>query len=276
MEYEAARESGRDFGYETDLLRILERYVTDCDHKIAQCQRRLEEDNAQTIDKSIDQTAEITTKIEETMVKAEKLGEEGKVQESMALMTEVENLRKQKEAIQANAVLAAAPSLAAGGRGVPRGNNQQKLRVCDVCAAYLSITDTDRRLADHFAGRTHLGYRQIRDKYNELKQKLYGVPPSRGLPGAGEPPRGDSHGPDRRGDSHQDDRDRRGDSRDRRGDSHSHSHSHSDHHHDDRDRRGDSRDRRDRDDRGERDADRRRDRERRDRDRSRSPERRSR
>ncbi|KAJ4461207.1 putative RNA-binding protein Luc7 2 [Paratrimastix pyriformis] len=175
MEYEAARESGRDFGYETDLLRILERYVTDCDHKIAQCQRRLEEDNAQTIDKSIDQTAEITTKIEETMVKAEKLGEEGKVQESMALMTEVENLRKQKEAIQANAVLAAAPSLAAGGRGVPRGNNQQKLRVCDVCAAYLSITDTDRRLADHFAGRTHLGYRQIRDKYNELKTRWHGI-----------------------------------------------------------------------------------------------------
>ena len=32
-------------------------------------------------------------------------------------------------------------------------SGHQKLRVCDVCGAYLSILDSDRRLADHFGGR---------------------------------------------------------------------------------------------------------------------------
>ena len=32
-------------------------------------------------------------------------------------------------------------------------DSRQKLRVCDVCAAMLSVTDSDRRLADHFAGK---------------------------------------------------------------------------------------------------------------------------
>ena len=30
---------------------------------------------------------------------------------------------------------------------------QQKLRVCDVCSAYLGLHDNDTRLADHFAGK---------------------------------------------------------------------------------------------------------------------------
>lgn len=46
---------------------------------------------------------------------------------------------------------------------------QQRLRVCDVCGAMLSLHDSDRRLADHFGGRLHLGYLQIREKLNELR-----------------------------------------------------------------------------------------------------------
>ena len=34
----------------------------------------------------------------------------------------------------------------------PSGS-QSKLQVCDVCGAYLSRLDNDRRLADHFAGK---------------------------------------------------------------------------------------------------------------------------
>ena len=32
----------------------------------------------------------------------------------------------------------------------------QKLQACETCAAYLSKTDNDRRLADHFAGRVSI------------------------------------------------------------------------------------------------------------------------
>ena len=41
---------------------------------------------------------------------------------------------------------------------------QQKLRVCEVCSAYLGIHDNDRRLADHFGGKLHLGFIKIREK----------------------------------------------------------------------------------------------------------------
>ncbi|KAE8888938.1 hypothetical protein PF005_g19192 [Phytophthora fragariae] len=47
----------------------------------------------------------------------------------------------------------------------------QKLRVCDVCGAFLSIFDSERRLADHFGGKVHVGYVQIRRKLKELTDK---------------------------------------------------------------------------------------------------------
>ena len=39
---------------------------------------------------------------------------------------------------------------------------QQKLRVCEVCSAYLGIHDNDRRLADHFGGKLHLGFIKVK------------------------------------------------------------------------------------------------------------------
>ena len=51
---------------------------------------------------------------------------------------------------------------------------QQKLRVCEVCGAYLGIHDNDRRLADHFGGKLHLGFITIRTKLDELKVSAAG------------------------------------------------------------------------------------------------------
>lgn len=47
---------------------------------------------------------------------------------------------------------------------------QQKLRVCEVCSAYLGIHDNDRRLADHFGGKLHLGFIKIREKLADLEK----------------------------------------------------------------------------------------------------------
>lgn len=46
---------------------------------------------------------------------------------------------------------------------------QQKLRVCEVCSAYLGLHDNDRRLADHFGGKLHLGFIEIREKLERLR-----------------------------------------------------------------------------------------------------------
>jgi hypothetical protein len=59
-------------------------------------------------------------------------------------------------------------------------SGHQKLQVCDVCGAYLSRLDNDRRLADHFYGKMHLGYAQMRAKYENLQKELKGrAPPPR-------------------------------------------------------------------------------------------------
>lgn len=52
---------------------------------------------------------------------------------------------------------------------------QQKLRVCEVCSAYLGLHDNDRRLADHFGGKLHLGFIEIREKLEELRVNHFSV-----------------------------------------------------------------------------------------------------
>lgn len=49
---------------------------------------------------------------------------------------------------------------------------QQKLRVCEVCSAYLGLHDNDRRLADHFGGKLHLGFIEIREKLEKLRVRM--------------------------------------------------------------------------------------------------------
>jgi len=90
-------------------------------------------------------------------------------------------------------------------------SGHQKLRVCDVCGAYLSVLDSDRRLADHFGGKMHLGYHELRNmltKFREEreKRKTQAAPPPAPSSG-GSTGRGGDHRSSR--DDHRDrDRDR--------------------------------------------------------------------
>ena len=73
-------------------------------------------------------------------------------------------------------------------------SGHQKLQVCDVCGAYLSRLDNDRRLADHFYGKMHLGYAQMRKTADALQKDLKGrAPPSSRHDDSGPPGRGDGH-----------------------------------------------------------------------------------
>ncbi|CRK22794.1 hypothetical protein BN1708_017971, partial [Verticillium longisporum] len=53
-------------------------------------------------------------------------------------------------------------------------SGHQKLQVCDVCGAYLSRLDNDRRLADHFYGKMHLGYAQMRKTFDAFPKEMRG------------------------------------------------------------------------------------------------------
>ncbi|KAK9292905.1 hypothetical protein L1049_020886 [Liquidambar formosana] len=100
--------------------------------------------------------------INEKLKKAEDLGEQGMVDEAQKAMEEAEALKKL--ATRQEPVLDSSKYTAADVR-----ITDQKLRVCDICGAFLSVYDSDRRLADHFGGKLHLGYMQIREKLAELQ-----------------------------------------------------------------------------------------------------------
>lgn len=46
----------------------------------------------------------------------------------------------------------------------------QVLRVCEVCGSLLSARES-KRLEDHYAGKLHMGYKAIREKLEELKNR---------------------------------------------------------------------------------------------------------
>ncbi|XP_047329310.1 luc7-like protein [Impatiens glandulifera] len=102
--------------------------------------------------------------INERLKKAEDLGEQGMVDEAQKALEEAEALKKlaaRQEPVHDTSKYTA----------VDVRITDQKLRVCDICGAFLSVYDSDRRLADHFGGKLHLGYMQIRDKLAELKEE---------------------------------------------------------------------------------------------------------
>ncbi|KAK9735825.1 hypothetical protein RND81_04G230900 [Saponaria officinalis] len=102
--------------------------------------------------------------INEKLKKAEDLGEQGMVDEAQKVMEEAEALKKLAVLPRPEPVGDPAKFTAADVR-----ITDQKLRVCDICGAFLSVYDSDRRLADHFGGKLHLGYMQIREKLAELQ-----------------------------------------------------------------------------------------------------------
>ncbi|KAL6278995.1 hypothetical protein ACE6H2_022596 [Prunus campanulata] len=102
--------------------------------------------------------------INEKLKKAEDLGEQGMVDEAQKALEEAEALKKlparQEPILDSSKYTAADVRI-----------TDQKLRVCDICGAFLSVYDSDRRLADHFGGKLHLGYMQIREKLAELQEE---------------------------------------------------------------------------------------------------------
>lgn len=143
----------------------LQNFIADCDRRTEQAKQRLaetQEELSAEVAAKANSVHVLAEEIGKKLAKAEQLGEEGFVEESMKLMGEIDELRKKKnEAEQEYRNSMPASSY-----------QQQKLRVCEVCSAYLGIHDNDRRLADHFGGKLHLGFIKIREKLAELEKTV--------------------------------------------------------------------------------------------------------
>ncbi|XP_029102392.1 putative RNA-binding protein Luc7-like 1 isoform X3 [Scleropages formosus] len=163
-DYEIASKE-RDLFFELDAVDHLESFIADCDRRTELAKKRLaetqEEISAEVAAKA-EKVHELNEEIGKLLAKAEQLGAEGNVDEAQKVLQEVEKVRSRKRDAEEEYR-----------NSMPASSfQQQKLRVCEVCSAYLGLHDNDRRLADHFGGKLHLGFIQIREKLEQLKKTV--------------------------------------------------------------------------------------------------------
>ncbi|XP_031640592.1 putative RNA-binding protein Luc7-like 2 isoform X1 [Contarinia nasturtii] len=161
-DYEKAAKH-KDYYYDIDAMEHLQAFIADCDRRTDAAKKRLAETQEElTAEVAVKANAvhQLAEEIGKKLAKAESLGEAGEVEESIQLMAEIDELRAKKVAAEQEYRSSMPAS----------SYQQQKLRVCEVCSAYLGIHDNDIRLADHFGGKLHLGFMAIRDKLSELEK----------------------------------------------------------------------------------------------------------
>ncbi|GAA5968296.1 hypothetical protein JCM11641_003800 [Rhodosporidiobolus odoratus] len=150
--------------FKANYEQVIHQFVGECDRRIAAAHRRLEktpEENNRTT-ALMREVGELEGAYQAAMAEVEQLGSQGKVEESMTQLTKAEALKAEKQEKETELQHITDTAGASG---------HQKLRVCDICGAYLSILDSDRRLADHFGGKMHLGYHQLRQLMDEWRER---------------------------------------------------------------------------------------------------------
>ncbi|MCJ1400582.1 splicing factor [Xylographa trunciseda] len=216
-EYDASADKSK-YGFEYDYMRDMQKYIDACNHRIDGAQQRLEKTPDEIRQTNVlvrtlppttttlpshfpfphtarsspsphshqltlpspqlKQISDLSRTINTGLLEISVLGESGSV---ATAYTEFYKVRTAKAAKEEKERELRSLSDTSG----PSGH--QKLQVCDVCGAYLSRLDNDRRLADHFYGKMHLGYAQMRKTWEGLQKELKGrAPPNRDEgPGAG-------------------------------------------------------------------------------------------
>ncbi|XP_053552781.1 putative RNA-binding protein Luc7-like 1 [Bombina bombina] len=161
-DYEIASKD-KDLFFELDAMDHLESFIAECDRRTDIAKKRLsdtqEEISAEVAAKA-EKVHELNEEIGKLLAKAEQLGAEGNVDESQRILMEMEKVKARKR--EAEDELR---------NSMPASSfQQQKLRVCEVCSAYLGLHDNDRRLADHFGGLTKpLDISLVWNKYNPMQ-----------------------------------------------------------------------------------------------------------
>jgi hypothetical protein len=165
-EYENASSSEKaKWGFEYDYMRDLQKYIDECNRRIDVAQRRLEKtpDEIRQTNALLKQISDLSKSIETGLLEIQVLGEQSEVSRAY------EEFFRIRQAMQTKSDKERELKALSDTSG-PSGH--QKLQVCDVCGAYLSRLDNDRRLADHFYGKMHLGYAQMRKTYDAFPKEL--------------------------------------------------------------------------------------------------------
>ncbi|XP_072345330.1 putative RNA-binding protein Luc7-like 1 [Scyliorhinus torazame] len=152
----------RDYLFEKEAMDVLEEFLDDCDRKAQQDKNKLvlvQRSFSTEIIAKVEKVQMLNEDIGKLLARAEVLGSNGILDQSQRVLEEVDRLtqlKKESEQEYRNNI----PTCSL---------QQQKLRVCDVCGAYLGLQEKDKRLADHFRGRLHMGFMEIRGKLQQVK-----------------------------------------------------------------------------------------------------------
>ncbi|KAF7916452.1 uncharacterized protein EAE98_008366 [Botrytis deweyae] len=167
----AAPPQKQKWGFEYDYMRDLQKYIDECNRRIDVAQRRLEKtpDEIRQTNALLKQISDLSKSIESGLLEIQILGEQSEVSRAY------EEFFRIRQAMQTKAEKEKELKALSDTSG-PSGH--QKLQVCDVCGAYLSRLDNDRRLADHFYGKMHLGYAQMRKTYDAFPKEMKRSRPS--------------------------------------------------------------------------------------------------
>eukprot|EP00055_Hartaetosiga_balthica_P007602 m.26380 g.26380 ORF g.26380 m.26380 type:complete len:247 (+) comp5853_c0_seq1:162-902(+) len=136
--YAEELKEGKSLRYEDELYDVLSEMMETADMAIVQKQKRLEEESPLDREAAIkmSQVQALIEEIGKKLVEAESFGEDGKVEESLKVMKELEELKERRKELETELNSTASVQLL---------QHQQRLQICDVCGCHLSTQDNDRR-----------------------------------------------------------------------------------------------------------------------------------
>ncbi|KAK4031311.1 hypothetical protein C8A01DRAFT_21452 [Parachaetomium inaequale] len=157
----------KKYGFEYDYLRDLQTRIESCNRNIDTLQRRLEKtpDEVRQTNALLKSISDLGSTVANGLLEVEILAESGEVARAYDEYYKVRHAQAAKAERERELKALSETSGPSG---------HQKLQVCDVCGAYLSRLDNDRRLADHFFGKMHLGFAQMRKAYDAFPKEMRG------------------------------------------------------------------------------------------------------
>lgn len=164
-EYRTKKKSETFPEFEYEYYKTLQKYLKGLDRTISMALKRLEHTPEEKA-----KIAKLTKELDNLDTKIGLM-----TQEIGFLIDAKENTKCVFESVKLYDLCKERERLAESARNVAENvgqSSQQKLQVCEVCGAYLSRLDSDRRLADHLIGKIHLAYVQMRADYNDLDKKF--------------------------------------------------------------------------------------------------------
>lgn len=149
--------------YLRQYMEDLKYFVDSCDRRVAVAEQRLDysEQDKMLLEDMARKVEEFDSVISITFKEYRALGND--ISRRIDLAEQLQNLMMEKDKVSRNYSTTLERLNTTG---------EQRLQVCKICGAYMLKNDTDGRLVDHYMGKIHLAYSEMRNSLNLLKNKF--------------------------------------------------------------------------------------------------------